>query len=557
MKDKITILLSVTILSILLSLNIYALPTVTLTSPSDNYISSSSTVEFRCEASGKGLISIELYSDFTGTWAKNQTKVFDPVIQKQETFTVSNLQNKNYEWTCRTLDGDDGSIAFASSNRTLTVNVVNDPPVFNPNNPLPNITWYSNELKPDVFDLDSYFVDPDNDPLTYTVSGNSNIIITIKSDTHTVNLAHLATFTGEEKVYFRATDNYGDYVNSNLVTLTVLQAGTQQQEQNNTPSQNTPPQISEIPKQVKEKNADNWEINLEDYVSDNEDSKENLILDIFDTNTSLINTEIISKKLKITPVAGAIGTNILNLTVTDTGNLSYSTNVEIEIKEPEDITEETTQIEEEFPEITTEAVKNIESYNPEETTLTITEKENRIFRIKILDPDSQIKWFWNDEQIAGENKESYFLPYENLENNKEYTLKVEATSGQNTESTSWNIKTQFKEGTTEEQTTITEEENKSESIISRVTGAVIGTSSKITSKIKESKIVKIVLVSISGLIILAIALFLRKPKNPHTRIAQKSIKNRNDFLEPKSYKESQEIKKPLTTFDDFGIKKRF
>ena len=88
-------ILLILLLIILLSLGGYALPTVNLISPSDSSISSTSTVEFKCEAFGISLISIELHGDFTGTWAKNQTKVFDPATQKQQTFTVSNLQNKD------------------------------------------------------------------------------------------------------------------------------------------------------------------------------------------------------------------------------------------------------------------------------------------------------------------------------------------------------------------------------------------------------------------------------------------------------------------------------
>ncbi len=559
-------ILLILLLIILLSLGGYALPTVNLISPSDSSISSTSTVEFKCEAFGISLISIELHGDFTGTWAKNQTKVFDPATQKQQTFTVSNLQNKDYKWTCKAVDSEDGS-NFASSNRTLTVNVVNDPPIFNPNNPIPDLSWYSNEAKPNAFDLDSYFVDPDNDALTFTSNGNSNIIITINSTTHVVNLAHLATFLGEEKVYFRATDTEGNYADSNLVTFTVLQAGTQQQEtENQTENQtgsNTPPSISEIPKQTKEKNADDWEINLDDYGSDNEDSKENLVWTVSDINTTLINAEIINRKLKITPVSGATGTNTLKLTVTDTGNLSYSRNVEIEIKEPETTTnEEESAGEEEFSEFTTEAVKNMESYSPEETTITMTEKENKMFRINLLNPNSQIKWSWNEEQIPGENKESYFLNYENLENNKEYTLKAEATSGANTETATWNIKTQFKEEQVETTATETktEEEKESKSIISKITGAVVGTTSKITTKIKGSKILKIVLISIGALIVLGFALFLllRRPSNPHAKIIKKIEKNRG-YLEPAIKKESSEFKKPEPEkrFGDFEIRKGF
>ena len=557
------IILPVLLLFILLSLSGYALPTINLISPSDSSISSTSTVEFKCEAFGISLISMELYGDFTGTWAKNQTKVFDPATQKQQTFTVSSLQNRDYKWTCKAVDSEDGS-NFASSNRTITVNVVNDPPIFNPNNPIPDISWYSNEAKPNAFDLDSYFVDPDNDLLTFTSNGNSNIIITINSTTHIVNLAHLATFWGEEKVYFRATDTEGNYADSNLINFTVLQTGTQQQEtENQTENQtgsNTAPSILDISKQTKEKNADDWEINLDDYGSDNEDSKENLVWTVSDVNTTIINTEIINRKLKITPVSGATGTNTLKLTVTDTGNLSYSKNVEIEIKEPEtNTTEGENSEEEEFPELTTQAVKNMESYSPEETTITMTKKENKMFRINLLNPNSEIKWLWNDEQISGENKESYFLNYENLENNKEYTLKVEAKSSENTETATWNIKTQFEEEQTE--TIATEEGNESNSsIISKITGAVVGTSSKITTKIKGSKIMKIVLISVGALIVLAFALFLllKRPSNPHTRVIKRIEKNR-DFLEPVIKKESTEFRKPEPEkrFGDFETRKRF
>jgi len=82
---------------------------------------------------------------------------------------------------------------------------------------IPPQTWESNTIH--TLNLSSYFNDPDGDQLTYSASGNHNIMVDIVLDT-----AQFTTekgFSGEERVKFIASDGKGGEVESNNVILRV------------------------------------------------------------------------------------------------------------------------------------------------------------------------------------------------------------------------------------------------------------------------------------------------------------------------------------------------
>ncbi|MFA6281746.1 MAG: hypothetical protein WCY05_04515, partial [Candidatus Omnitrophota bacterium] len=85
-----------------------------------------------------------------------------------------------------------------------------------------NQSWQENESKTNVFDLDDYFVSPDGYDLTYTVSGNSNVAVTIDPATHQVTFSQGAGWSGTEKIKFKATDSENSYTESNEITLQVV-----------------------------------------------------------------------------------------------------------------------------------------------------------------------------------------------------------------------------------------------------------------------------------------------------------------------------------------------
>jgi len=94
-----------------------------------------------------------------------------------------------------------------------------------------NQTWPKGSSLANAFDLDDYFSDPNNSTIpnpnqtiTYSVSGNSRITVSIDSSTHQVSFSQPLWWAGSEIVTFRATDPYGLYVDSNAITLTVTGA---------------------------------------------------------------------------------------------------------------------------------------------------------------------------------------------------------------------------------------------------------------------------------------------------------------------------------------------
>jgi len=86
---------------------------------------------------------------------------------------------------------------------------------------IPNQSWKQNESKPSAFDLDDYFTSPDGLPLTYSVTGNNKIAVSIDATTHIVSFSQPQGYFGTETARFTATDSEGNSAQSNAVTLQV------------------------------------------------------------------------------------------------------------------------------------------------------------------------------------------------------------------------------------------------------------------------------------------------------------------------------------------------
>lgn len=97
--------------------------------------------------------------------------------------------------------------------------LLSSPPVLTAK--IPYQIWPLDSSKADAFDLDNYFSSPDGLALTYTVSGNSNIIVTIDPTTHVVSFSQPAGWSGVEKIIFLATDSEGNSTQSNKVALLI------------------------------------------------------------------------------------------------------------------------------------------------------------------------------------------------------------------------------------------------------------------------------------------------------------------------------------------------
>jgi len=115
----------------------------------------------------------------------------------------------------------DGTAASDWQAFTLTVANTNDAPVFvgtiAPQN------FDEDGGIPSAFDLDGYFTDDDliwGDTLTYSVSGNTSVLVTINGD-GTVDLSAVGNWNGIETLTFTATDSASDFADSNGVLVAV------------------------------------------------------------------------------------------------------------------------------------------------------------------------------------------------------------------------------------------------------------------------------------------------------------------------------------------------
>ena len=106
-------------------------------------------------------------------------------------------------WDFIVLTVDDGVLAASQS---ITIGVTDDTP---PHLivPLPDLQLYEGTQRTDVFDLDDYFLDPDQDVL-YFVEGFTYVTITIKAN-HSVDISALSEWNGIESGTFRAVDPTG------------------------------------------------------------------------------------------------------------------------------------------------------------------------------------------------------------------------------------------------------------------------------------------------------------------------------------------------------------
>ena len=115
------------------------LPDVTLINPADLNLSAQSINYFNCSATDNiNLSTIQLYSNFTGTWGLNKTNVTTG-LANSITFPV-NISDGLYKWTCKANDTSN-NINWANENRSIEVDT--HAPNFNISYPLTNDLWFS------------------------------------------------------------------------------------------------------------------------------------------------------------------------------------------------------------------------------------------------------------------------------------------------------------------------------------------------------------------------------------------------------------------------------
>ncbi len=132
-------------------------------------------------------------------------------------FTANNTHVGNYTLNLTVLD-DPSCPQYTYKTFNLTIEYGNNNPLLLVN--IPDSNWSQDTLLI-PYNLNSYFTDPDGDLLTYSVSGNTQIAVTIKT-TGEVTLNPAPGFCGTEIIYYKATDPTNLSATSNAVTLNVL-----------------------------------------------------------------------------------------------------------------------------------------------------------------------------------------------------------------------------------------------------------------------------------------------------------------------------------------------
>jgi len=173
-----------------------------------------------------------------------------------------------------------------------------------------------------TFDLDDIVSDVDNtdDELTWTVTGNTQLIITVDLSDRTVTVFYPAGFVGSETVTFTATDPDGLSASYDAV-FTVTECV----------SANTAPVLSDIPGQKVDSCDAFSTFDLDDYVTDSHDTDDEISWAV--TGNDHLSVSIsYDHVVSITYDCGWIGSETLIFTATDTGGLTVSDSAVFEVE---------------------------------------------------------------------------------------------------------------------------------------------------------------------------------------------------------------------------------
>jgi hypothetical protein len=379
------------ILGLLLIPMVSATLSVTLNSPNDGNITSSSTVTFNCSVSDNtyNISTVQLFTNNSNTWAQVGSNVTGDV--DTASFEVTGLSDGSYLWNCL-VTNNNSNTAFASANRTVVVETDGYLSV------IPNQTWREDTSLDEAFDLDTYF----SGASSYTVSGNSSISITIDSN-NVVSFSSIANYTGYELVTFTAdTGSVSGEIELNVTNV------------------DDPPNLYDpISDQTGEKN-NNITLTMSNYFQD---------LDGNDVhNYSLIGSYFTSiyddKKdyLYIYPTINWTGSEDLFIVASDSNYSVNSNTFTITIGDDDSSKEEI--------ELTSQSPDS----DPE-----ITVGESVDFSIDFETEDGQeysIIWYVNGEVQEGEtDKEFSYTP----ESEGTYTVKAEISTESSSTSYSWTL----------------------------------------------------------------------------------------------------------------------
>ncbi|HHJ51745.1 MAG TPA: hypothetical protein ENJ89_01005, partial [Caldithrix abyssi] len=164
------------------------------------------------------------------------------------------------------------------------------------------------------FDLDDYVTDADNsdDEITWTATGNTDLIVSIDPTTHVATVSTPNDdWYGSETITFIATDP-SLLTDSDPATFTVNPV-------------NDPPVVSDIPDQTVQEGESFTSFDLDDYVSDPDNTDEELTWTYSGNTDLIVNIDAQTHVATVTaPDSEWNGSETITFTATDPGGLSDS-----------------------------------------------------------------------------------------------------------------------------------------------------------------------------------------------------------------------------------------
>jgi hypothetical protein len=203
-----------------------------------------------------------------------ETAKSDLILTTQETtkrtFTRVDGLNITYEYPKNMLNEEvyvtiivsDGS---ETASETIVIRISDDR-VPKLSEQLPDITLYEGSTVFNAFDLDDYFLDPDNDALFYKF-GETYVTVIINTD-HTVDITAASEWSGIDSVTFRAEDPQGA-IAEDTILVTVIPV-------------NDPPVISNVPDLMVHYDH-GYQFDLTSYIFDNDNLTSELWISTSDT----------------------------------------------------------------------------------------------------------------------------------------------------------------------------------------------------------------------------------------------------------------------------------
>ena len=329
--------------------------------------------------------------------AENTTEVDCSVSGNTLTLTPASGYNGTASCTVRAIDTCN---SFADSTFNINVNFIDT------TNPIVTLidTVTLDEDTNTTLNLDDYVSDNNPDSaLTWNVTGNVNVQITIDPVTHIVTFAPAGNWSGQEDLTFTAYDPSGNYGQDNVRIIV-------------NPLNDAPWIDPVIPNQTAQEDAAPWTLDLKNYQNDVESSI--LIWTVSGVDASLLSITIDANNNAIfTLVPNMNGSDLVTFTLSD-GLASASQDVLITVNP-------------------LNHAPTIDTFSPI-LNVNINEGSSQLFAITASDIDGDVLTYnWLLDGISVSNTTTF--NYSALNGPETHTLTANVSDGLLSDSTTWTI----------------------------------------------------------------------------------------------------------------------